>query len=434
MLALTYRIHPSGLIEIISDERPWQGRSPWIDFAVEYNLKLAGTKQILPLLQNRHPFYGFKDYSAPVRFAGAVYQTPTANVLEFGEETLNGRRWARQLYIDAQPDPTKTKGLVEMVSEGPIVNVTPVKQPLKQPGVQVAYPEDSKTAAETLVKALADSGIEARLGVRSALGGEAGLVSMKLAAEPQIEGLEGDGFSIRQDPNGKGVTILAGTRFGLMQGALRVAEYLRRNPAAKALPLIASNPAVDLRCGGFGGGTHEVDFPYGTETEWKSVFDNLIASGMNRFTCLGMWGNWKLPAFYKYMPELRSTAPDAYDEVSGAKFSEFDLHREKGLRLIQYLHDRGAKVWLWIPVGCVPTTFAANTPRPCAREARRPLVSCTRNIASIWTPISRKSWRAIRSMASCWSVTTTVGSTTAPSTSTSWKPRAPRILPGSNIS
>jgi hypothetical protein len=75
-----------------------------------------------------------------------------------------------------------------------------------------------------------------------------------------------------------------------------------------------------------------------------------------------MWGNWKLPASYKYMPELRSTAPDAYDEVSGAKFKEFDLHREKGLRLIQYLHDRGAKVWLWIPVGCVPTTFAAQYP------------------------------------------------------------------------
>ena len=73
-------------------------------------------------------------------------------------------------------------------------------------------------------------------------------------------------------------------------------------------------------------------------------------------------GNWKLPASYKYMPELRSTAPDAYDEVSGAKFKEFDLHREKGLRLIQYLHDRGAKVWLWIPVGCVPTTFAAQYP------------------------------------------------------------------------
>jgi len=110
VLALTYRIHPSGLIEIISDERPWQGRSPWIDFAVEHNLKLAGSKQILPLLQNRHPFYGFKDYSAPVRFAGAVYQSPTANVLEFGEETLNGRRWTGSSISMRSPSRPRPRG------------------------------------------------------------------------------------------------------------------------------------------------------------------------------------------------------------------------------------------------------------------------------------------------------------------------------------
>lgn len=370
VLALTYRIHPGGLVEIISDERPWRGRSPWIDHAVRYDLKLAGTRQVLPLLQNRHPFYGFKDYSAPVRFAGTVYRTPQASVLEFGEETLNGRRWARQLYIDAQPEPAKTKGLVEIVSEGLVVRVTPVSTPRLRPGVQVSYPVGSKTAAETLVQALADAGIEARLGVGSAAGGES-LVRMQLAAEPELEGLEGDGFAIRRDSRGNGITILAGTRYGLMQAALRVADHLRRNRAAQALPLIAGNPAVDLRCGGFGGGNHEVDFPYGSETEWKSVFDNLIASGMNRMTCMGMWGNWKLPAFYKYMPELRSTAPEAYDEVSGAKFSEFDLHREKGLRLIQYLHDRGVQVWLWVPVGCVPTTFAARYPEAMCKGSQK---------------------------------------------------------------
>ena len=372
-LALTYRIHASGLVEICSDERPWEGRSPWTDFAVEYSLKLAGTKQLLPMLQTRYPFYGFKDYSAPVTLVGAVYQTIQAKVFEYGEEAINGRRWTRQLYIDANPDPARTKGLVAMVSEGPIVNVSPKSAPLNQPGVQVIYPPDSKVAAETLVKALADSGIKARLGAGSKVDRKLGLVKIKLAAKPQTEGLEGDGFSIRQDAHGKGVTILSGTRFGLMQAALKAADYLRRNPSAKALPLIASNPAVDLRCSGPGGGGHEVDFPYGTEAEWERVFDNLIASGMNKITCLGMWGNWKLPASYKYMPELRSNAPDAYDEVSGAKFKEFDLHREKGLRLIQYLHDRGVQVWLWIPVGCVPTTFAAKYPEAmCTGSTKTP--------------------------------------------------------------
>ena len=115
-------------------------------------------------------------------------------------------------------------------------------------------------------------------------------VSFKLAKAHELDGLEGDGFMIRPGTGGIGVTIQSATRFGLMQGALKVADYLRRNPSSKALPLIDSNPAVDLRCGGFGGGGHEVDFPYGTEAEWTRIFDNLIASGMNKMTCLGMWG------------------------------------------------------------------------------------------------------------------------------------------------
>ncbi|MCU0962741.1 MAG: hypothetical protein MUF48_21805, partial [Pirellulaceae bacterium] len=62
------------------------------------------------------------------------------------------------------------------------------------------------------------------------------------------------------------------------------------------------------------------------------------------------------------MPELRSDAPDAYDESSGAKFVELDHHREHGLRLARHLQERGGQVWLWVPIGCVPTTFAARYP------------------------------------------------------------------------
>ncbi len=101
-----------------------------------------------------------------------------------------------------------------------------------------------------------------------------------------------------------------------------------------------------------------MDFPYGSEDEWKRVLQNLLDSGMNYFACLGMWGNWKMPVKFSYMPELRSDDPTAYDESSGAKFSEVDEHREKALRLTQFLHERGGRVWLWIPIGCVPTTFA----------------------------------------------------------------------------
>ena len=362
VLGLTYRIHASGCVEIWSDERPWQGISPWVDFAVDHRLKLAGSRENLPYLQTRDPFYGFKDYSSVVNLAGTIHHTPKADVMEFGENTINGRRWMRQLYLNPHPDPATTKALVEMVTEGPIVHVTPLAASLGQSSVNVAAPADCKAAAELLVKALKASGIQTKTDLKSPGNGKSVGIQMELTDSPQRNGISGDGFVIRSNKSGKAICILAGTRFGLMQGALKVAEFLQRNPQSRALPLIASNPAVDLRCGGFGGGNHEVDFPYGSEAEWEQVFDNLIASGMNKLTCLGMWGNWKLPASFKYMPELKSNAPDAYDEVSGAKFTEFDQHREKGQRLIKYLHERGADAWLWVPVGCVPTTFADKHP------------------------------------------------------------------------
>jgi hypothetical protein len=136
---------------------------------------------------------------------------------------------------------------------------------------------------------------------------------------------------------------------------------VRSEPPVR-IPLIASNPAVDFRAGGFGGGDFEVDFPYGDVAEWERVLSALASSGMNVMADLGMWGNWKMPVTYRYMPELRSSAPDAYDEVSGAKFSEIDAHRAKGLKLLSFLHERGVRVWLWLPIGAVPTTYAPAHP------------------------------------------------------------------------
>jgi len=57
-----------------------------------------------------------------------------------------------------------------------------------------------------------------------------------------------------------------------------------------------------------------------------------------------MWGDWKMPVRFKYMPELYSKAPDAYDEVAGAPMAEYDKHRQRRLKLLQYLHERGVKM------------------------------------------------------------------------------------------
>jgi len=109
-----------------------------------------------------------------------------------------------------------------------------------------------------------------------------------------------------------------------------------------------------------------VDFPYGDDDQWCRVFDGLLDSGMNVFACMGMWANWKMPVSYQYMPELRSEDPDAYDESSGAKFADLEYHRTHGLKLASYLQDRGGQVWLWIPIGCVPTTYARQFPEAMA--------------------------------------------------------------------
>jgi hypothetical protein len=72
---------------------------------------------------------------------------------------------------------------------------------------------------------------------------------------------------------------------------------------------------------------------------------------------------------YTYMPELRSSAPEAYDESSGARFAEVEQHRARGLELTRFLHERGVAVWLWMPIGCVPTTFAQKFPEAMAPRA-----------------------------------------------------------------
>ena len=52
-----------------------------------------------------------------------------------------------------------------------------------------------------------------------------------------------------------------------------------------SIPLVADNPITSLRAAGPGGGPFEVDFPYGSQEDWKNVFDQLIDSGM-KYHCM----------------------------------------------------------------------------------------------------------------------------------------------------
>lgn len=346
-MALTYRIHAMGLIEIVIDERPWTGESPWLRHAMEFRLPLNGKEEPLPYLENRWPFYGFREYTACAKNIARFHFGTASNVLELGEETVNGRKYSRRLYAFPADRRSQAADLAELADEGLVVDVKPVHtQPLRS---------DITNLLSTL------SG-----GVRDGIVAEASdSLCLRFVRDTDAKGLEGDGFAITSDSPGA-VTVSSRTQLGLNNAAQAIVRHSRRHGPEGGIPLIARNPIVGLRGGGFGGGDFEVDFPYGPDDEWQRAFDGLLASGMNMFACLGMWGNWKMPVGFKYMPELHSDAPDAYDESSGAKFAELDMHREHGLKLMRYLQDRGAQVWLWIPIGCVPTTFAQRYPEAMA--------------------------------------------------------------------
>ncbi|MCU0962516.1 MAG: glycoside hydrolase family 20 zincin-like fold domain-containing protein, partial [Pirellulaceae bacterium] len=325
---LIYRVSASGQLEITCDERPWEGHSPWLRHALQYSLDVVGqSHDALAELENRWAFYGFRDYTAAVKSVARVHRQAHVGVLETGEEFVNGRHFARRLTPIASPDPAHAEHLAELLDEGLVTSIQPLTTGPLGGGVYLVDATSSPAIVTELAEALVEAGVEC---ASSAAPGHLP-VRLGLVPPEERDGIAGDGYVIGLQDGG--VSVRAGTRLGLYSAVRTMARHLQRHGRDGGVPLVARNPVVDLRGGGFGGGNFEVDFPYGTETEWCRVLDNLLDSGMNVFACMGMWANWKMPVSYQHMPELRSDAPDAYDESSGAKFVELDHHREHGLRL-----------------------------------------------------------------------------------------------------
>ena len=353
-IGLTYRIFPNNQIEIISDERPWSGSSPWLDHAVKNELLIIGEKKQLAGFETHFPYYGFKDYASSVRSTGILHKGIKSKIFELGEESINGRFWKRKLAFSPIRTIEKDQTILDILDEGLIVKTLPYHSKRLAANTQVTFSNEIAELGKMLVDELAKKGI----GVKNESKDEKAMpnaISLNLTGNDSTSGIRGDGYRIESSENK--IEISAFTKFGIFRALDACIQSLNTSPLSKRIPLISSNPVVDLRGGGFGGGKFEVDFPYGDEKEWKKSLDGLMKSGMNSVTDLGMWSNWKMPVTFKYMPELKSNNPEAYDEVSGAKFSYFDSSRVFATKLINYLHDRGVKVWLWIPVGAVPTTF-----------------------------------------------------------------------------
>jgi hypothetical protein len=362
-LALTYRVHAAGWLEVAVDERPWSGASPWTRYAVQAKLSLLGEPSPIPLLEDRSAFYGFKEYAAATRMTACWHRLPAVTVLELGDETINGRHYGRRLFAVGATPGASLDQLAELVDEGLVVDVRPLSTPRVAGPVAVTAPATvSSAVVEALRQALRSAGLTlaAPEGAPSAL-----RLDLDLAPPDVGEALAGDGFRIAPGPDHR-VDLRARILLGLAQAVRTVARSLACRGPEGGIPLVSRNPVVDLRAGGFGGGDFEVDFPYGSDDEWRQTFDGLLDSGMNVFTCLGMWGNWKMPVGFAHLPELRSDDPAAYDESSGARLAELEPQRQHGLALTRYLQERGGQVWLWVPVGCVPTTFAKRFPQAMA--------------------------------------------------------------------
>ncbi|MEP6662708.1 MAG: hypothetical protein ABJC04_03490 [Verrucomicrobiota bacterium] len=357
-IGLTYRLHPNGQIEILADERPWRGKSPWLRYGVEFELALTGVAEQLPEFQTHYPFFGFKGYAASVQSTGNIRRGTKNFSVELGEAAVNGRFWHRRLAFYPETAWNQREDLWKLLDEGMVIKTFPLLSQTLPKKIQVVYADEIKGTAGLLVETLKGQGIAAA-SQRSKT--SVPTIALNLISDPGSRGIEGDGFSIEPLRNKKNVEIAAGTTFGLFQGIMEITRHFQRTNDSR-IPLVSRNPIVGLRAGGFGGGPHEVDFPYGTEAEWQKALSEMAASGMNVMTALGMWSNWKMPVTFKYMPELQSDSPSAHDEVSGANFAEFPQDRARALRLLQFLHDRGVKVWLWIPVGAIPTTFEQKFP------------------------------------------------------------------------
>lgn len=352
-LAVTYRIHSGGLVEIVADERPWVGPSPWMNQMVNFALPFNGEGQSMALLENRYPFYGFKDFPGTIPQIAQRVAGETVDIAVLGDEIVNGRHWLRRIQAVPRKGENALDELVEMMDEGLVV--VPVPITTDAPVWIVDAPDTAAVIATRLSKALGAS-TQAEAG--AAQQPDVHRVTLDMDPSHGVEGIVGDGYAITMASDG-GVQINAHTLLGLN---MAVSDLIAQLGDDKRIHLIARNPVVEVRGGGFGGGAFEVDFPYGDDAEWERVFDGLLDSGMNTFWCLGMWGDWKMPVSYKYMPELHSDDPEAYDESSGVLFRELDQHREHGLKLMRYLQERGGRVYVWLPIGCVPTTFVKKFP------------------------------------------------------------------------
>ncbi len=158
---LTYRIYSNNQLEILSDERPWQGTSPWLDYGLEYKLTLAGRQEKLHDYQTYFPMYGYKDYATSVNSIGTLYHGTKTRMFELGEESLNGRFWRRLVAIYPETERVQKEDPLTLLDEGLIVTVTPMLSQRLPQKLSVVYAKEIRSTGDLVVDSLKKAGIEA---------------------------------------------------------------------------------------------------------------------------------------------------------------------------------------------------------------------------------------------------------------------------------
>ena len=193
-LALTYRLHAHGSLEIVVDERPWKERSPWLDHAVEYALPLAGAEQRLPYLENRWAFYGFREYTASVKSVACAHIGEKAGVLELGSELVNGRQFVRRLVPVAAERQGKIADLADLADEGLTVDVLPAHAPQIDRPVRIVDESKAEAVLTELTGALNGVGVE----LATDRAAEVPTIRLELVPDTD-EGISGDGYALAAD-------------------------------------------------------------------------------------------------------------------------------------------------------------------------------------------------------------------------------------------
>ncbi len=204
-MAVSYYIHASGVIEIRIDERPWHGVSPWVDHAVAIGLPLKGEMETLPYLENRAPFYGFKDFAAAVSHVAVVHRCAEVAVVELGEETINGRRWMRRLLLAPSERTNQLDALVEAAEKGLIIEAEPMDLVVSGARSVIRHPPAEHLAAERLSDALQAKGTTVQVivaGEDDASAPPLG-IELRIVTPTEMPEIEGDGFDIRTDSDGE---------------------------------------------------------------------------------------------------------------------------------------------------------------------------------------------------------------------------------------